>query len=418
MNRFDRQTRIDGWNQDQLAQACVAVYGRGWLGTFTVWSLASLGIGRILWLGEPVASTQRMADHFLAAPSPFLDVAITEYPFRVEYGDELAWAMGGQSPMVFVGCAEEEYEQHECQVFAKQAGLRWFAGGAGAGGWFGTGAIPDGCLAPSQPIVAMIVAALLTDAVRETICPLVGRAIPEDGLLTFDCRVRSRIDTALLVGIGGIGAYAATALAACGVALELCDHDTVVLTNLNRQGLYTTQDADAGTPKAVAAEQVLKQWFPRAKITSEVRQVKDDYFDLFSGKSDHPDLILSAVDNARTRLVLQSLGQYASLPVIQAGTDLYAADCFVQVPGGPTLDAQMHGALTRAAHKEAQPRRPGGCAGDPSYVVPGMLAGGLIAYRAVHGGHTPIRWRSGYIPVEERTTNDGFYHDALPLETR
>ena len=53
MDRFDRQRRIAGWDQARIERARVLVCGRGWVGTFTVWGLASLGVGEILWVGRP-----------------------------------------------------------------------------------------------------------------------------------------------------------------------------------------------------------------------------------------------------------------------------------------------------------------------------------------------------------------------------
>ena len=47
----------------------------------------------------------------------------------------------------------------------------------------------------------------------------------------------------LIVGAGGVGAPAALYLAAAGVgAITLIDHDTVALSNLQRQVLFATSD--------------------------------------------------------------------------------------------------------------------------------------------------------------------------------
>jgi molybdopterin/thiamine biosynthesis adenylyltransferase len=60
----------------------------------------------------------------------------------------------------------------------------------------------------------------------------------------------------LIVGVGGLGSPAALYLAAAGVGtLGLLDPDTVALSNLQRQSLYTA--ADVGRGKALSAGEAL-----------------------------------------------------------------------------------------------------------------------------------------------------------------
>ena len=57
-----------------------------------------------------------------------------------------------------------------------------------------------------------------------------------------------------IFGLGGVGGYVAEALARSGVgALDLVDHDTISLTNINRQ-ILATRDT-VGMDKAEAAAQ-------------------------------------------------------------------------------------------------------------------------------------------------------------------
>lgn len=91
---------------------------------------------------------------------------------------------------------------------------------------------------------------------------------------------------------------------------------------------------------------------------------------------------------------------------MQGGTSAFSADCVTQRPTGPTLDEQLHGALTAARSREASRRRGPGCTADPSYVVPSMMCGGLVALRAFQAMESDlplpaIRWRSGRLPMQE-----------------
>lgn len=417
MTRHDRQERIRGWDQARIGEAGVIVLGKNWLGTFTVWALSSLGVGRITWLGQSCPVAEAVANWLVASASPTTE--LVEQPCQAEFPDELAWAAGGARAEVFLGCAEGAAEQAAGREYARARGLAWFGGLASGGGWFGVDALPRPADEAADPVVAMALAALLADAAREAICPLHGGAVPQEGWLGLSRPPAPALSPVVQVGVGGIGTYAAVALAARGLPVELCDHDTVDLTNLNRQGLFTAEDASRSAPKAAVARRVLARWFPHARVSADVRRVDAGYIDLLREKEPRPAALLSAVDNANTRLVLQQVGRELGLPVIQGGTSSFAADCFTQGRAGPLLDEQMRGALSEAAGREALRRGRGACAVDPSYVVPGMLAGALLAHRceqvlAAEDGQPlpPLLWRTGLLPVEQRSMKDVF-HDEL-----
>ena len=80
-----------------------------------------------------------------------------------------------------------------------------------------------------------------------------------------------------ILGVGGVGSHVAWNLAACGIGeLHLVDGDTIELSNLNRQLLYTP--ADAGRPKIDVAAERLAQFNPSLKLRTTqtfLRSVSD-----------------------------------------------------------------------------------------------------------------------------------------------
>ena len=66
-------------------------------------------------------------------------------------------------------------------------------------------------------------------------------------------------------GVGGVGGYVVEALARCGLgALDLIDHDTVSLSNINRQILAT--HSTVGKPKVEAARDRVLDINPSCRV--------------------------------------------------------------------------------------------------------------------------------------------------------
>ena len=101
----------------------------------------------------------------------------------------------------------------------------------------------------------------------------------------------------LIIGLGGLGSPAALYLAASGVGqLTLCDHDTVDLSNLQRQIIHRT--ASVGQPKVASAQTALHDINPDVEcITLPVRVDAAQLQDLVS----KADIVLDCSDNFATR---------------------------------------------------------------------------------------------------------------------
>ena len=114
-------------------------------------------------------------------------------------------------------------------------------------------------------------------------------------------------------GLGGVGGYVVEALARSGIgALELVDHDTISITNINRQILATTKTV--GKSKALAAKERVLEIDPDIFVTAREQFFHPDTagtFD-FSGYS----YVVDAIDTVTGKLALVTAAQAAGVPII------------------------------------------------------------------------------------------------------
>ena len=116
-------------------------------------------------------------------------------------------------------------------------------------------------------------------------------------------------------GVGGVGGYAVEALARCGVgALTLVDHDTVSLTNLNRQIIALS--STVGRLKVEVAAERVADINPDCRITPLACFYLPDTADQIDLAQF--DYIVDAVDNVTAKLLLAERAQAAGIPLISS----------------------------------------------------------------------------------------------------
>ena len=117
-----------------------------------------------------------------------------------------------------------------------------------------------------------------------------------------------------VVGVGALGTVTANCLARAGVGfLRLIDCDHVEKINLHRQILYTEEDADKRTPKAVAACSFLARANSEIQLEPVVAELNADNAETMFADV---DLVLDAVDNWKTRFLVNEVCRKMSLPWI------------------------------------------------------------------------------------------------------
>ena len=151
----------------------------------------------------------------------------------------------------------------------------------------------------------------------------------------FDLSAKS----AVIVGCGGLGTNAAVHLCGMGIgSLLLIDGDTVETRNLNRQFFYTP--TDVGQKKCDLLSARLRAYAPDCAVTAVCRQIRtpDDLGGL------HADVLISAVDNAAARRVLNAFCKMRTIPLVNGGINGLYGTAYAYLPG-KTPDLQEAGLL-------------------------------------------------------------------------
>ena len=147
-------------------------------------------------------------------------------------------------------------------------------------------------------------------------------------------QVKLKKSKVLIVGAGGLGSAALYYLVAAGVGeIIVVDPENVELSNLNRQIIHFTKDI--GRPKIDSAKEKLELLNPLAKVTGIKK-----WFDEDLGEKLVPqvDIVVDALDNWETRVLLNKLCVKHRKPLVHAGVHESYGQLLVIVPGkGPCL---------------------------------------------------------------------------------
>lgn len=106
----------------------------------------------------------------------------------------------------------------------------------------------------------------------------------------------------LVVGLGGVGAYAAEMIARAGVGrMTVADADTVSLTNINRQ--LVALRSTVGWPKAEVLAERLRDINPQLELRVVCRYIRDEETDLLLDAARY-DYAVDAIDTLSPKLAL------------------------------------------------------------------------------------------------------------------
>jgi molybdopterin/thiamine biosynthesis adenylyltransferase/rhodanese-related sulfurtransferase/molybdopterin converting factor small subunit len=131
--------------------------------------------------------------------------------------------------------------------------------------------------------------------------------LPEVGMEGQRKLRRARV---LVIGAGGLGSPTLSYLAAAGVGtIGIVDFDTVDLTNLQRQIIYTT--GDVGRPKLQAAAERIRSMNPDVDVkTHEARLSSENALEILRGY----DVVVDGTDNFPTRYLVNDACVMLGIP--------------------------------------------------------------------------------------------------------
>jgi len=117
---------------------------------------------------------------------------------------------------------------------------------------------------------------------------------------------------AVIVGAGGLGSAAAPYLAAAGIGkITLIDHDTVEVTNLQRQIMHTN-DA-IGLSKVVSGKKMLAQLNPYTQILEVPQKATAELLDEILPTA---SIVLDCTDNFKTRHLINAACLKHQVPLV------------------------------------------------------------------------------------------------------
>ena len=139
------------------------------------------------------------------------------------------------------------------------------------------------------------------------------RFVRTEMLLGQEGMVRLAASSVAVFGIGGVGSYAAEAMARAGIGrMTLVDHDTIDVTNINRQIHAHTETV--GKPKTTVMAERIQQINPSCTVrelrTFYLPENADDFF------PEPYDYVLDAVDTVTAKIDLAVQCRMRGIPMI------------------------------------------------------------------------------------------------------
>jgi len=193
--------------------------------------------------------------------------------------------------------------------------------------------------------------------------------IPQIGLGGQEKLISSQV---LICGVGGLGSPVALYLAAMGIGhIGLIDGDTVSLSNLNRQLLYSP--ADVCRLKVEVAEERLRCLNPQISVSAYGQTLTEDNAARLIGGF---DIIVDCLDSLAARFILNDACILQDKPFVHAGVSCLSGQIMTVIPHkSPCLRCIFAGGDKRSGQTNAK-----GIVGATAGVIGSLQATEVFKY--------------------------------------
>ena len=128
-----------------------------------------------------------------------------------------------------------------------------------------------------------------------------------------------------IVGCGGLGTSAAQYLSMSGIGrLVLIDHDSIILSNLNRQTLFT--EKDIGASKCKILSEKIKNINKSITINYYPKKINENNVDLYL---ENCPIILDCTDNFESRLIINKFCHNKKKILVSAALQNFHVQAFI-----------------------------------------------------------------------------------------
>lgn len=153
-----------------------------------------------------------------------------------------------------------------------------------------------------------------------------------------------------IVGLGALGSVSANLLARAGVGkIFLIDRDFLEMSNLQRQMLYDEKDVHDHLPKAIAAENHLREINSQIKVHGMVSDINaNNIHAMLQGV----DLIVDGSDNFETRFLINDYSLQNKIPWIYGGAIRTEGMSYVILPDEKPCLRCLFGEAPKHSHMQ------------------------------------------------------------------